>query len=428
MYAWELPHGNCHVYMGDLPCRRGVCHAGLAGAASASPVHPPPRRRPTVVHRLEIAAGSPRPVRPSVVAMFGRRPSPDSDASAVARRRLAALAAQFEVNGSVPTALAQHDPIDGTEATTPAATPWQHEPIGGTEAAAPATAPGRHNVPAAGADHPARLAPEPLDGGGPTGGGSSSSGSAPGRHAARRLADEYGRWNLTTHQVTVVALIVAAVVALAGWWVLRSVPEAAPVQLASERSLPTPSSANELSLSAPPVTAPTGGALASPVGAPTGGALASPVGAATGGDPLVVDVAGKVRRPGIVELPAGSRVVDAIHAAGGARRGVNTTSLNLARQLIDGEQIVVGLRVPAVDLVPPPSLSGAVIPDAIVSIDLNAASQEELETLPGIGPVTAASILAWRTENGAFSNVDELLEVSGIGDVTLADIEDYVHV
>ncbi len=121
-------------------------------------------------------------------------------------------------------------------------------------------------------------------------------------------------------------------------------------------------------------------------------------------------------------------MVDAIHAAGGARRGVNTTSLNLARQLIDGEQIVVGLRVPAVDLVPSPGIPGAVTPGAVVPIDLNAASQEELETLPGIGPVTAASILAWRTENGAFTSVDELLEVSGIGDVTLADIEDYVHV
>jgi len=344
--------------------------------------------------------------------MFGRRPSPDNDARAVARRRLAALAAQFEANASVPAALGQHEP------TTVA------------QAAAPATTPGLHNVPADGAEEHdwSRLAPDPLASAGPTGGAFSSSGSPPGRHAARRLADEYGRWNLSAHQVTVVALIVAAVVALAGWWVLRSVPHAAPVQLASERSLPASTSMAPLSPSASPVIAPTGGALASPSVAPAGGALASPVGAATDGAPLVVDVAGKVRRPGIVELPAGARVVDAIHAAGGARRGVNTTSLNLARQLIDGEQIVVGLRVPAVDLVPSPGISGGVTPGAVVPIDLNAASQEELETLPGIGPVTAASILAWRTENGAFTSVDELLEVSGIGDVTLADVEDYVHV
>jgi competence protein ComEA len=215
--------------------------------------------------------------------------------------------------------------------------------------------------------------------------------------------------------VTVVALIVAAVVALAGWWVLRSVPHPAPVQITSERSLPATASV-PLSPSA------------SPVVAPTGGALVSTVDAAADSAPLIVDVAGKVRRPGIVELPTGSRVVDALRAAGGARSGVDTTALNLARPLIDGEQIVVGLRVPAVDLAPSPGISGGVTSGAVASIDLNAASQEQLETLPGIGPVTATSILAWRTENGAFTSVDELLEVSGIGEVTLTGIEDYVHV
>lgn len=107
---------------------------------------------------------------------------------------------------------------------------------------------------------------------------------------------------------------------------------------------------------------------------------------------------------------------------------MSTTSLNLARLLVDGEQIVVGLNVPAVDLVPSPAILGTSTTAAIASVDLNTASQVELETLPGIGPVTAASILAWRTENGAFTSVDELLEVSGIGDVTLSNIEAYVHV
>ena len=143
--------------------------------------------------------------------------------------------------------------------------------------------------------------------------------------------------------------------------------------------------------------------------------------------PLIVDVVGKVRRPGIVELPAGARVVDAIRAAGGARPGVDTTSLNLARVLVDGEQIVVGLKVPAVDLVPTPAVSGSST-SGIASVDLNSATQEQLETLPGIGPVTAAAILAWRDEHGAFTSVDELLEVSGIGEVTLSEIEAYVHV
>ncbi len=208
-------------------------------------------------------------------------------------------------------------------------------------------------------------------------------------------------------------MIVAAVVAVAAWWVLRSLPQPAPVQLANERTLPSTASTVPSSPSAPSVAAPTGGALAAP---------------ASVGAPVVVDVAGKVRRPGIVELPAGSRVVDALRAAGGARPGVSTTSLNLARPLVDGEQIVVGLKVPAVDLVPSPGIAGSTTTGAITSVDLNIASQAELETLPGIGPVTAASILAWRAENGAFTSVDELLEVSGIGEVTLADIEAYVHV
>lgn len=237
-----------------------------------------------------------------------------------------------------------------------------------------------------------------------------------GRHADRRRANEYGRWNLTVQQVAVVAVIVAAVVAVAAWWVLRSLPDPAPVPLASERILPSTASTAPSSPSAPPVAAPTGGALATP----------AQIGEVSG--PVVVDVAGKVRRPGIVQLPAGSRVVDALRAAGGARPGVNTTALNLARLLVDGEQIVVGLKVPAVDLASSPVIEGGSTTAAIASVDLNTATQEQLETLPGIGPVTAASILAWRTENGAFTSVDELLEVSGIGEVTLADIEAYVHV
>lgn len=331
--------------------------------------------------------------------MFGRRSSPDSDASAVARRRLAALAAQFEANASVPAALGQRESLAGARTATPITTP------------------GQHNVSAAGAEELDSSGLAQLDpaGHGPAGKASSSSGSAPGRHAARKIADEYGRWSLSAHQVTVVALIVAAVVALAGWWVLRSVPHPAPVEITSERSLPATASV-PLSPSA------------SPVVAPTGGALVSTVDAAADSARLIVDVAGKVRRPGIVELPTGSRVVDALRAAGGARSGVDTTALNLARPLIDGEQIVVGLRVPAVDLAPSPGISGGVTSGAVASIDLNAASQEQLETLPGIGPVTATSILAWRTENGAFTSVDELLEVSGIGEVTLTGIEDYVHV
>lgn len=330
--------------------------------------------------------------------MFGRRTAPDTDAGAIARRRLAALAAQFEAitsgAGVAPSTAAQGGAV--ASSAGPAQTT---------------------SLDAGAADHDSDELERPLheaDGSvahpaaGPASGG--------GRHAARRRADEYGRWNLTAHQVAVVALIVAAVVAVAAWWVMRSLPQPAPVQLASERTLPSTASTAPLSPSVPPVAT------------PTGGALATPADVADTAAPVVVDVAGKVRRPGIVELPAGSRVVDALRAAGGARPGVTTTSLNLARLLVDGEQIVVGLKVPAVDLAPSPAPTGGSTTGAITSVDLNTATQEQLETLPGIGPVTAASILAWRSDNGAFSSVDELLEVSGIGEVTLADIEAYVYV
>jgi competence protein ComEA len=142
---------------------------------------------------------------------------------------------------------------------------------------------------------------------------------------------------------------------------------------------------------------------------------------------LVVDVAGKVRRPGIVELPAGSRVIDALHAAGGPRPRVDTSALNLARVLVDGEQIVVGLDVPVVPG-PLPTATAGGTPTAVSPVDINVATQVELESLPGIGPVTATAILAWRTEHGAFTSVEELLEVSGIGEATLSEIVPYVYV
>jgi competence protein ComEA len=157
--------------------------------------------------------------------------------------------------------------------------------------------------------------------------------------------------------------------------------------------------------------------------------------AADGAGRLVVDVAGRVRHPGIVELAPGSRVVDAIEAAGGALPGVSLVSLNLARLLVDGEQIVVGVRVPVLVGAPPPSGSGtsglgygAATTQPVERVQLNSATLEQLDTLPGIGPVTAQAIVQWRADNGPFTSVDELLEVSGIGDATLDDLRPYVYV
>lgn len=138
---------------------------------------------------------------------------------------------------------------------------------------------------------------------------------------------------------------------------------------------------------------------------------------------LVVDVAGRVRRPGIVTLPPGSRVHEAIKAAGGTRGKVDTASLNLARVLTDGEQVVVGAPAAA----PARGASGPAGPaDAVVN--LNSADLVALDSLPGVGPVTAESIVAWREENGPFRSVDDLLDVKGIGEATLADLRDRVSV
>ena len=144
------------------------------------------------------------------------------------------------------------------------------------------------------------------------------------------------------------------------------------------------------------------------------------------GDTVTVDVAGKVRRPGIAVLDAGSRVVDALEAAGGVRPGVDLSGLNLARLLVDGEQILVGVAVPAA--APPAAASpGAATPGATL-VNINTAGLAELETLPEVGPVTAQAIVTWREDNGGFTAVDELLEVDGIGEATLEAMAPFVTV
>lgn len=134
------------------------------------------------------------------------------------------------------------------------------------------------------------------------------------------------------------------------------------------------------------------------------------------GPPVVVHVAGQVRRPGVVRLPAGSRVVDAIEAAGGATPSAVLAGVNLAATLVDGSQIVV----PAVDDGREP------IDDGIVAI--NTASAAELESLPGVGPVLAGRIVAHRDANGSFGTVEDLLDVSGIGEAILAQLRPFIRV
>jgi competence protein ComEA len=185
--------------------------------------------------------------------------------------------------------------------------------------------------------------------------------------------------------------------------------------------------------------------------------------AAPADGPIVVSVVGKVASPGLVRLPGGARVADALQAAGGALPAVDLSTLNLARRLSDGEQIYVGIPVPpgvtgnVVDsggAANPGADSGAgstadaggsgpatttprkrgkkghksVGADAPTSgkVNLNTATVDELETLPGVGPATAQRILTWRTEHGQFSSVSDLREVGGIGDAKLATLQDLV--
>ncbi|HEU5157613.1 MAG TPA: ComEA family DNA-binding protein [Streptosporangiaceae bacterium] len=177
--------------------------------------------------------------------------------------------------------------------------------------------------------------------------------------------------------------IVAALVAAGFLWLSRPRPQ------------PVPAAAARPSLAAPP----------------------SAVSAAP-----VVDVAGKVRHPGVVTLRPGARVIDAIKAAGGLRPGAGPGALNLARPVADGEQILVGATAS-----PQPAAAPAA-PGAGARLDLNAATVEQFDQLPGVGPVLARRIVDYRTQHGAFRGVEELQEVTGIGSRKYADIKDLVRV
>ncbi|WP_082771904.1 ComEA family DNA-binding protein [Actinoplanes sp. TFC3] len=142
---------------------------------------------------------------------------------------------------------------------------------------------------------------------------------------------------------------------------------------------------------------------------------------------VVVAVGGKVRKPGLVNLPTGSRVADALQAAGGAQPGVDVAPLNLARKVVDGELIMVGVTAPPNAAVTgPAAASGGGAPGSLVN--LNTATLADLDTLPGVGPVLAQRILAARDAQGGFKAVADLRKVEGIGAARFEQLKDLVTV
>ena len=176
----------------------------------------------------------------------------------------------------------------------------------------------------------------------------------------------------------------------------------------------------------PPLPALSAGAPSRAETLPSGAAVTA------AGGPVVVNVAGKVRRPGLVTMKDGARIGEAVDAAGGPLPNVDLTPLNLAARVVDGQQILVGVEAPPGAPGPPAAASAGGTAGAAPApggkLDLNAATLEQLDGLPGVGPVMAKKILDWRTQNGRFTAVEQLREIPGIGDARFGTLRDLVRV
>ncbi len=215
----------------------------------------------------------------------------------------------------------------------------------------------------------------------------------PGTAPARTLGEllppvvRGGRLRLEPRAVVVLVVLALGAVLVAGWYAW---------QARATTPVPTPTVRSVGSVVAATPVPP--GSSATPSGTPT---------------ELVVDVAGRVRRPGLVRLAPGSRVADAVAAAGGALPGVDLSTLNLARLVSDGEQVLVGIAGASTPGGGQPA-AGA----GASTIDLNTATVDQLDSLPGVGQVLAQRIVDWRTAHGRFTSVDQLGQVGGIGPTT----------
>jgi competence protein ComEA len=235
----------------------------------------------------------------------------------------------------------------------------------------------------------------------------------PGRRGARALA--------------VVAVVVIVLAALLAWRARPRVDSVAPPSFDVAGST-TGSNAGKAGQRADvPVGAPDGTGQLAPEGVGAGSAAAQAAGSGAAGTQVVIAVGGKVRKPGLVRLPPGARVADALTAAGGAEPGVDVAMLNLARKVVDGELILVGVT-------PPPGVAVATGPAAGGGspaggpVNLNTATLADLDGLPGVGPVLAQRIIDARTAQGGFTSVGDLRKVDGIGDARYDQLKDLVTV
>ncbi|MEU4695002.1 ComEA family DNA-binding protein [Actinoplanes sp. NPDC023714] len=161
------------------------------------------------------------------------------------------------------------------------------------------------------------------------------------------------------------------------------------------------------------------GLVSVPAGDPSSRTVSAPA------SEVVIAVGGKVRRPGLVHLPPGARVADALTAAGGAEPGVDVAALNLARKVVDGELIMVGVTPPP-GTVTVPGASAGTAPGGL--LNLNTAELRDLDELPGVGPVLAQRILDAREQMGGFKAVADLRKVDGIGDARYEQLKELVTV